>query len=687
MELLSPAGSLETLKVAVKCGADAVYMGLKQFNARASAVNFDENEVLKGVAYCKERGRKCYITLNTLLKEKEIPALLPVLKELNDLQVDGVIVQDLGIVRLLGKMTPELRVHGSTQMSVHNSAGVKLLEKMGICRVVLSRELPLSEIETIKRETHAELEVFGHGALCVCYSGQCYMSSFIGERSGNRGRCAQPCRLQYHFEGQKPDRHLMSLKDLSLIDQIEAMKRVGVDSLKIEGRLKGEYYVATVTDLYRRAIDGAPITQKDLELLHGVFDRGGYTKGYLMDCKGADMFCHEKKENPYLNLEAKAAEIYRPLLREDDKSLLVKKKVDAQVRLALGRPMSLTFLSEGHRVSVTGEQPAQRAGNAPLHLEKLKNSIGKLGDTPFVLDSFSAELEDQLFLPAKEINLVRRRAVQALTEQMAHKNLWNPYTPQYAKRSAVNPKWILQVRNEEQYRWALQQKAAYIIAPYSVVLSSREHAEDRTILSLPRILFDREIPALCKDLQTLRERGFCKAMASNLSHLELLATFPEICCDMFLNLTNSEAVKQLELFAGKLLFAGLSAELNLRELAEVSSDVPAAIPVYGYLPVMVTENCLKKSAFGHCEKNPLKLIDRKGEGFRVACLPECRNEIFNPHPLFMAGRLKEIKGIEYRILSFTFESSEQCEKMMEMYRADKGSLETFTRGHFYRGVL
>lgn len=687
MELLSPAGSFEALKAAVKCGADAVYMGLKQFNARASAVNFDENEVFKGVTYCKERGRKCYITLNTLLKEKEISDLIPVLKELNDLQVDGVIVQDLGIVRLLGKMAPELRVHGSTQMSVHNSAGVKFLEKMGIRRVVLSRELPLSEIETIKRKTDAELEVFGHGALCVCYSGQCYMSSFIGERSGNRGRCAQPCRLKYHFAGQKKDRHLMSLRDLSLIEQVDELKRIGVDSLKIEGRLKGEYYVAAVTDIYRRAIDGVPITQKDLELLHGVFDRGGYTKGYLMDGKGSEMFCHEKKENPYLNLEAKAVETYQPVLREEDRTLLTKKKVAAKVSLKLGQPLELTFFLGEHTISVKGEMPAQQAGNAPLDKEKLRNSIGKLGDTPYELDSFSADLEENLFLPAKEVNLVRRKAVLALTEQIAHKYQWNPYFPQRGERQKANPEWIIQVRNEEQYAWALQQQAAYVIAPYPIVLSSQKQIPERTILSLPRILFDREMPALKKALQTLREKGFRKAMASNLSHIELLREFPEICCDMFFNLTNSEAVKQLEFYAGNLLFAGLSAELNIRELAEVVSTVPAAVPVYGYLPVMVTENCLKKTALGHCKKVPLQLIDRKGEGFYVDCLPGCRNEIFNSHPLFMAGRLREIKGIEYFILSFTFETVEQCENIISMYRLNKGNMETFTRGHFYRGVL
>ena len=324
---------------------------------------------------------------------------------------------------------------------------------------------------------------------------------------------------------------------------------------------------------------------------------------------------------------------------------------------------------------------------SPQDKEKLRNSIGKLGDTPYELDSFSADLEENLFLPAKEVNLVRRKAVLALTEQIAHKYQWNPYFPQRGERQKANPEWIIQVRNEEQYAWALRQQAAYVIAPYPIVLSSQKQIPERTILSLPRILFDREMPALKKALQTLREKGFRKAMASNLSHIELLREFPEICCDMFFNLTNSEAVKQLEFYAGNLLFAGLSAELNIRELAEVVSTVPAAVPVYGYLPVMVTENCLKKTALGHCKKVPLQLIDRKGEGFYVDCLPGCRNEIFNSHPLFMAGRLREIKGIEYFILSFTFETVEQCENIISMYRLNKGNMETFTRGHFYRGVL
>ncbi len=687
MELLAPAGSFETLKAAVKCGADAVYMGLKQFNARASATNFDENEVLHGVSYCKERGRKCYITLNTLLKEDELPILMPVLKELNDLQVDGVIVQDLGIVRLLQKVAPQLHIHGSTQMSVHNSAGVRFLEKMGIRRVVLSRELPLSEIETIRKQTNAELEVFGHGALCVCYSGQCYMSSFIGERSGNRGRCAQPCRLQYRFEGHKQDKHLMSLKDLSTIDIIGEMKRIGVASLKIEGRLKGEYYVATVTDIYRRAIDGEPITEQDLRLLHGVFDRGGYTKGYLVDQKGAEMFCHQKNENPYLNLENMAMERYQPLLKQENKDLLVKQAINAHAVLHPGEPMKLTFRLGERAVTVMGEMPVRPASNAPLDVEKLKNSIGKLGDTPFRLEQFTAELEGELFLPSKELNLVRRKAATELEQQTARQNAWYPYTPSAGQRKAVSPQWILQVRNEEQYQWALKQEAAYVVAPYQVVLDAAQQGVEKTVISLPRILFDREISTLQKKLDELRAQGYTKAMASNLSHFSLLKDFEQVGCDMFLNLTNSQAVGMLEEQNENLLFAGLSAELNLKEISKVISKVPVAVPVYGYLPVMITENCLKKPAFGRCEQQPIRLIDRKKEGFFTACLPGCRNEIFNPHPLFMAGKLQQIKGVEYYMLSFTLENEEECDRIFEMYRQNEGTLPSFTRGHFYRGVL
>ncbi len=686
MELLAPAGSLATLKAAVKCGADAVYMGLKQFNARASAANFDENEVLAGVSYCKERGRKCYITLNTLLKEEEIPTLMPVIKELNDLQVDGVIVQDLGIVRLLQKMAPELPVHGSTQMSVHNSAGVRFLEKMGIRRVVLSRELPLSEIETIRQQTNAELEVFGHGALCVCYSGQCYMSSLIGERSGNRGRCAQPCRLQYRFEGQQP-KHLMSLKDLSTIDLIDEMKRIGVASLKIEGRLKGEYYVATVTDIYRRAIDGEPVTAQDLRLLHGVFDRGGYTKGYLVDQKGAEMFCHQKNENPYLNLESLAIERYQPVLRQEDKNMLVKTGIDAHAVLSQGTPMQLTFRCGEKTATVIGEMPVQQASNAPLDIEKLRSSIGKLGDTPFWLEHFTAELDGNLFLPAKELNLVRRKAATALEQQIIRKNVWHSYTPPVGQRKEVSPEWILQVRTQEQYRWALMQKVAYVIAPYQIVLEDAQQDVERTMISLPRILFDRELLQLKKQLDELRARGYTKAIASNLSHLELLQQFTQVGCDMFLNLTNSQAVRKLEEQNQNLLFAGLSAELNLKEISKVISTVPVAVPVYGYLPVMITENCLKKPAFGRCEQQPVRLIDRKNEGFMAACLPGCRNELFNPHPLFMAGKLQQIQGVEYQILSFTFESVGECNRILSMYRQNEGTLPSFTRGHFYRGVL
>ena len=325
-ELLAPAGSLKVLKAAVNTGADAVYFGLPDFNARASAVNFTNEDCYAAMDYLKARGKKGYITLNTLVKNNELKELIKAIKFITSVEADAVIVQDLGVARLIKSISPDLELHASTQMTVHNTEGVNLLYKNGFKRVVLSRELSLSDIEKIKKNTEAELEVFIHGALCVCYSGQCQMSSFIGERSGNRGKCAQPCRMKYSFNDEKESKYYLSLNDLTSVNVLNELIKLQVESFKIEGRLKSEYYAATVVDSYRKIIDGEKLTKDELDLLYTIFNRGGYTDGYLTGKKGSKMFCYFKNENPFTDGEDKAVKKYNQIVSQDNKEFLLKEK-------------------------------------------------------------------------------------------------------------------------------------------------------------------------------------------------------------------------------------------------------------------------------------------------------------------------------------------------------------------------
>ena len=410
IELLSPAGSMEALRAAVQNGANAVYLGYDAFNARMGARNFSVDELQEAIVYCHVRGVQVHLTLNTLVSDREMARAAEVIRTAAVLGVDAFIVQDLGVVALCREIAPEVPIHASTQMSIHSLEGVQQAAELGVSRVVLSRELPREEIAHICRRSPVEIEVFVHGALCMCYSGQCYLSSVIGRRSGNRGQCAQPCRLPYGYGRFEPNRYPLSLKDNCLVEYLDDLRRLGVSSLKIEGRMKRPEYVAVVTKAYRTALDGKRVTEEDLRELEAVFSRQGFTQGYYEGKTGADMFGVRQEPEENRELFAAARATY-----ESGENIRIPIRFYAMIRR--DEPAQLAVEDDaGHVCKANGPIPEEAQVRA-LTEEELAERLGKTGGTPYVCAQVRARIDPGLMLPASAINAMRRDALAILTAQ------------------------------------------------------------------------------------------------------------------------------------------------------------------------------------------------------------------------------------------------------------------------------
>ena len=406
MEILSPAGSPEALRAAVCAGANAVYLGFGQFNARRGARNFSRDEFASAVSYCHLRGVKVYLTLNTLCSDREMGDAVDCAVQASKLGVDAALVQDLGLVRALRQAAPDLPLHASTQMTVHSLDGVKLCADLGMTRVVLGRELSRDQIAYICQHSPIEIEVFGHGALCMCWSGQCFFSSVIGGRSGNRGMCAQPCRLNYGW-GSKADEYPLSLKDLSLAGHLKALQHMGVACLKLEGRMKRPEYVAIVTGIYARALreDREP-TAEEMDILARTFSRQGFTDGYFMNQKGPAMFGTRQEEKEPRELYAQARSTYENGVENR------KEPVRMYALIQRGQPAQAAAEDrEGRVVQVEGPVP-EEAKNVPLTREKVEGQLARTGGTPFQCEKATARVEEGLSLPLSALNDLRRRALE-----------------------------------------------------------------------------------------------------------------------------------------------------------------------------------------------------------------------------------------------------------------------------------
>jgi len=693
MELLAPAGSMEAVAAAVQNGADAVYFGYGNFNARRGAKNFSEEEAAAAVSYCHLRGCKVHLTLNTLLTDRELPAAAEAAAHASDIGVDAVIVQDLGVVRMLRQSVPDLPVHGSTQMTVHSLDGVKLCADLGMTRVVLGRELSRDQIAYICKESPIEIEVFGHGALCMCWSGQCFFSSVIGGRSGNRGMCAQPCRLNYGWDG-RADGHPLSLKDLSLAGHLRELRDMGVACLKLEGRMKRPEYVAIVTGIYARALkENREPTAEELEILKKAFSRQGFTDGYYMDQKGPDMFGTRQEEKEPRELYAQARATY------ENGAENRKEPVRMYALIQPGQPAQAAAEDAlGNVARVEGPVP-EPARNVPLTREKAELQLQRTGGTPFLCEKATARVADGLSLPLSALNDLRRRALEelALERQKPPKRRQGKFQPGVRyENQAQPPVFTVSLRTAGQLSGELLKLSPALVylpadelAAHPEVLEQCRQAGVEPAVSLPRICTDRELPQLEKELAALRERGVEQALAGTwggVRRAQLLGF--RVRGDYGLGVYNSQTMKELKRLG--LTGATVSFEMKFPQIRDISKLIPTEFIAYGRLPLMITENCIiyNRSGKHDCGKVNL-LTDRRGERFPVVKAWGCRSEILNSKTLFLADKRKDWQrlGLWGARLMFTTENAPECVRVLERY-LDRGRYQPsdFTRGLYYRDV-
>lgn len=687
MELLAPAGSGASLRAAVQSGADAVYLGGSKFGARQSAENFTAVQMKEWVDYCHLYGVDVHAAVNTLIKEKEIAELAGYIAQLCEIGVDALIVQDIGAAEIIKKIAPEMTLHASTQMTVTSLEGVRYLENMGFDRVVLARELSRDEIEYICKHARAEIEVFVHGAICMCYSGQCLMSSILGGRSGNRGRCAQPCRLPYELiENDKivGTGYILSPKDMALVNELQTLEKIGVASLKIEGRLKRAEYVSAVVGVYRKCLDEARrASSADMRELTDAFSRSGFTDGYFRAALGKNMMSHKTPSNSGENIFSEAAK-----KRAAQDADFRKIPVHIIGTLKLDSTLEVTFRDDdGNCAQAFGTIKSEKALHKPIGAERLEEQLTKLGQTPFVCTDAKVEAEDGITIPVKEINAVRREAANKLIElrkQRKEKKAFKFTMPKSVKRNDNEIILTAQVSTADQLRAAVESGIKEIYAPPELLgtLNNKMFGCNRIIAAASEIFSEENI-------ETDRVLVSSPAAAYRYKDKKLYGDFR-------LNVFNSAAAEHFSSFER----ITLSPELNLHEIEELceNTGVSTEVIVYGHLPLMIMKNCPIK-AMGKCQngKNIYKLRDRKKEEFPLVCTKNCAAALLNSKPLFMADKLCDItkQKINAVRLIFTVEKFSQCGKIIDIYKRalSDGKCEltpaenTYTRGHFYRGVL
>ncbi len=650
-ELLCPAGSPEALHAAIAGGADAVYFGGDTFNARIRARNFTNEDVAKAIDLCHTHGVKAYMTFNTLVADRELPAFLEAADFARRAGVDALIVADLGAAAALRRTMPDLPLHASTQCSAHDLDGVKALTKLGFCRVVPARELPREEIARLAKESGTEIEVFVHGALCVSHSGQCLFSSLVGGRSGNRGECAQPCRLP-DAKGRYP----LSLKDLCLAREIPFFIENGVHSLKIEGRLKSPAYVYEVATVYRRLLDERrAATDAEMATLDAIFSRSGFTDGYFkskIDKKMLGVRTEGDKQ--------KAAHV------EPEIPALPQRPLDVSFEMVSEKPIRLTISDTKRTVTVTGEPPLV-AQSAPMDKGAVAKNLLRLGGTPYVAGRVELTVGEGLMVPVSKLNALRREALAALTEGKPTCPAALPYKPVHATgRKLCEP--------SARFRTAAQITPA--AKAYFPIRYLPLGAFDPTLangVEIPPVVWDKEVPTVVEELKKTRERGAKHALVCNVGHLALAEQAGLIPHgDFRLNIWNEEALAvALERGFADVL---LSPELTLPRIRDIHGSCDAVI--YGRVPLMLLEKCAGREV-GDCtacaaDKN--QLVDRRGEKFPVFRL-ECpvnghRNVLVNSRPTVMSDRLRELHGagITGGHFIFTVETAAEVDRVITAYQ-------------------
>ncbi len=692
IELLSPAGSPEGVIAAVQNGADAVYMGMGAFNARRGAKNFTDEEFVKAVRYCHVRGCKVYVTLNTLVNDREMRDAVAAAKLASGAGADALIVQDLGMSYAIRCALPDIPLHASTQMSLHNLAGVEAAAEMGITRAVLARELSFEQIRFITKNASIETEVFVHGALCFCHSGQCYMSALIGRRSGNRGLCAQPCRLQYSLGGRMDD-HPLSLKDNCLVDQIRRLEEAGVASLKIEGRMKRPEYTGIVTGVYAKAIrEQRNPDKEEMELLEKTFSRQGFTQGYFIGDK-LDMF--GVRSEP----DKDADKIFAAARKQYAEGEMRRVPVHFYTVLEKGEHIkAIAFDDDGHKAIATGPVP-ERAKRQGLTEQYLTEQMFKTGGTPYNCIENKAKAEPGLYLPASEINELRRKLIAQLSaerEKAPGRRTLRIPAPPVNVPAISDPARIYQVRTAEQLTPELAElKPDYIYFPAMELAENFDPLRPfidngaRPVAVMPRVITDDQSREVYAALEKLFDYGVNEALTGNLGHVFIARQAGmKVRGDFGLNAFNSYTLRVLQ-DAG-FISATASFELRLAQIKAMAKPVDTELIIYGRLPLMVSDQCIIRQSAGRCNcQTPGQLSDRMGSVFPVVKEFGCRNVIYNAHKLYLADKRDDLYalGLWGLRMLFTTESPRECVEVAKGYLGlTDYKPNVLTRGLYYRGV-
>ena len=698
-ELLAPAGSLEILKGVIESGADAVYVGGSMFGARAYANNFTEEELLEAIDFAHLRGVKVYLTVNTLIKNSEFSKLYDYLLVYYKRGLDAVIVQDLGVVKAIHEYFPSMEIHTSTQMTVTGADGVRFLSQFGVTRVVMAREVSLAEMKRIHEETGMELEAFVHGALCYSYSGQCLFSSILGGRSGNRGRCAQPCRLQYTVEGKK-DEYILSLKDMCGIKALDKLHDAGVYSLKIEGRMKQLEYACGVVKYYRSYIDSMePVTDADYDRIKALGNRCGFTDRYYFDHNGSDMVTYVKP-----NFVSNAAEP-SPEKR--------KLSIEGELVLREGEPGSLT-VKRGDVTYKASIEPVSAALKAPLDKKAAIDRINKTGDTDFEFSHIKAQIGENVFVPNGAINKLRRDAISGLCDKLlkkyyrddaryadmsgltaipehvvksdaAHDEAINDYTTicSCMTRAQLDTLIGYECFDEFYLDFDMYDRKT-LIQQFADDVKSLTKRNKKVYLMLPTIFradSSDYFVSIAKELDKVSFEGFVVKNYEELYLTENLFTGKKVILDH--NMYTFNDVSKSAFFEHGVSGDTVPLELNSREIMH-RNNIGSQMIVYGYYPLMTTANCVHKNTKG-CDKKQklIYLKDRYNKSFAVCnnC-KECYNTIYNSLPTMLTKNISKLKeaGIRSFRYSFTIETPKQIKAVMDDKVAE------YTNGHYKRGV-
>lgn len=686
-EILAPAGSTESIYAAVRCGADGVYVGGKDFSARANAVNFSAEELKAAVEYCHLHGVKIYRAMNTVIFDSECESFYNEVKKSAEMGIDGLIIQDMGGAYLAEQAVPDLPRHSSTQMTIHTPLGAKKAGENGFVRIVPARELSLDAIKSIC-ETGMETEVFVHGAQCMCLSGQCYMSAVIGSRSANRGQCAQACRLPFNAKSAKTseERYDLSLKDMSLTAHVKELARIGAASFKIEGRMKRPEYVAAAVTALRHATGGTGDISNDMKTLEAVFSRSGFTDGYLTSHLGKEMFGYRRKED--VTAAAEVLPDLAALYRSERKD----STIDFHLSVKRGTPATLHFEAEGISGDILGMIP-EEARTRSLTYEDAKKQLSKLGDTRYTLGKITFEADEMLMLPASELNRMRREARTMADSLTIKRNtpIYSvnpaPYSP-LEKPKNTDCEIAFRVRTSTcENASELLGKAELIIMPASECEKLTDERVIRiTAVSLPIFVTD-EAKLICR-LKALKEKGFTHFCCENYTHLGTLSALEGITIHggSGMNVTNTAAVKMCE--KNGLTDIILSFELKAGQISSIGKFIPAGIEAYGRLPLMTVRNCPIKSAAG-CKSCTHEMTDRTGRHFPVFC-SEGYSRIYNSEPLELSDRLDEFKGISFAVIDISGDkalTNKDAAHIISKYKARQKPAGSFTRGLYSRGVI